>query len=324
MRRAIGDACGQPEHAFRLLNGRRTARITASNVGSDPTCRSAPRSPSHLIRQIQQTNETPLSRPVQGRGAQSTRRARAFTGEGGDCVARHAKGAVQARRAPPRAYVAAFGSAAPAAPKGSYKWEMLAAAAYLRVSTTQQDWKLQRDAVTRAARARGDTIPKRLWFEEKKSGRNIERPVLQKLRDAVRAGHVGRVYVFRIDRLTRSGIRDTLGLVEEFKAHGAELVTVADGFNLAGPGAEIVLAVMAWAAQMERNAIGERIKAARVRIEAAGGRWGRPRRVDPTTLEKARALERKGKSVRAIAIALKVPRSTLSDALSEKGHYATK
>lgn len=195
-------------------------------------------------------------------------------------------------------------------------------AAYLRVSTTQQDWKLQRAAVMRAAAARGDRITKQLWFEEKKSGRTIERPVLQKLRDAVRAGVVGRVYVFRIDRLTRSGIRDTLALVEEFKRGGAELVSVADGFDLTGPGAEIVLAVMAWAAQMERNAIGERIKAARVRVEAAGGRWGRPRRVDPATLKKARALEREGKSVRAIAIALKVPRSTLHGALAAKGHYA--
>lgn len=176
--------------------------------------------------------------------------------------------------------------------------------------------------MARAAAARGDRIPKRLWFEEKKSGGTIERPVLQKLRAAVRAGVVGRLYVFRIDRLTRSGIRDTLGLVEEFRRGGAELVSVADGFDLSGPGADIVLAVMAWAAQMERSAIGERIKAARVRVEASGGRWGRPRRVDPATLAKARELERKGKSLRAIAIALKVPRSTLHGALAKKGHYA--
>lgn len=199
---------------------------------------------------------------------------------------------------------------------------MKSAAAYLRVSTTQQDWKLQRAAVTRAAAARGDRISKRWWFEEKKSGGTLERHELQKLRAAVRAGDVARIYVFRIDRLTRSGIRDTLGLVEEFRRGGAELVSIADGFDLTGPGAEIVLAVMAWAAQMERSAIGERIKAARVRVEAAGGRWGRPRRIDPTTLAKARELDRKGKSVRAIAVALKVPRSTLSDALAAKGHYA--
>ncbi len=207
-------------------------------------------------------------------------------------------------------------------PKEGKSGRVKPAAAYLRVSTTQQDWKLQRLAVARAAAARGDRIPKRLWFEEKKSGGTIDRPVLHKLRAAVRAGQVGHLYVFRIDRLTRSGIRDTLGLVEEFRRHGAELVSVADGFDLSGPGAEIVLAVMAWAAQMERNAIGERIKAARVRVEAAGGRWGRPRSVDPTTLEKARVLQRKGKSLRAIAVSLKVPRSTLADALGGKGHYA--
>ena len=199
---------------------------------------------------------------------------------------------------------------------------MQAAAAYLRVSTHQQDWQLQREAIARAAKARGDRIPRTLWFEEKKSGASIEREALQKLRGAVRAGRVGRVYVFRIDRLTRSGIRDTLHLVEEFRRAGAELVTVADGFDLAGPAADVVLAVMAWAAQMERAAIGERIRAARVRVEASGGRWGRPRRIDPATLKDARARARRGDSVRAIAAALKVPRSTLADALAGKGHYA--
>ncbi len=180
----------------------------------------------------------------------------------------------------------------------------------------------QQAAVARAAAARGDRIPKRLWFEEKKSGGTIDRPVLQKLRTAVRAGVVGRLYVFRIDRLTRSGIRDTLGLVEEFRRGGAELVSVADGFDLCGPGAEIVLAVMAWAAQMERSAIGERIKAARVRVEASGGRWGRPRAIDPGTLALARDMKRKDYTLREIAVALKVPRSTLSDGLAGRGHYS--
>lgn len=199
----------------------------------------------------------------------------------------------------------------------------VATAAYLRVSTGKQDWKLQRDAIARACKARGDMIPKRLWFEDCKSGASIERPALQKLRAAVRAGSVGRLYIFRVDRLSRSGIRDTLALVDEFRRGGCELVTLADGFDFNGPAAEVVLAVMAWAAQMERNAIGERIKAARVRIEAAGGRWGRPRSVDPATLAKARKM-RKTKTLRQVAVALKVPRSTLGDALAGNGHYAEK
>ena len=81
------------------------------------------------------------------------------------------------------------------------------------------------------------------------------------------------MYVFRLDRLTRSGIRDTFELVEELRGHGIEIVSVADGFDLNGPAAEVVLAVMAWAAKMERLALGERVAAARERVEAAGGSW---------------------------------------------------
>jgi DNA invertase Pin-like site-specific DNA recombinase len=197
-----------------------------------------------------------------------------------------------------------------------------AAAAYLRVSTRQQDWALQRREIVRAAAARGDQIAKLLWFEEKASGRSIEREALKKLRAAVRAGKVRRLYVWRVDRLTRSGIRDTFHLVEEFRQHGAELVTVADGFDFSGPAADVVLAVMAWAAQMERNAISERIRAARARVEAEGGRWGRPRNVelDPKTLQRARRL-RQTRSLREVAAMLKVPRSTLGDALAGNGHY---
>ena len=196
------------------------------------------------------------------------------------------------------------------------------AAVYLRVSTGKQDWALQRQAVKRAADARRDTLPKALWFEEKKSGGTIQRPALQKLREAVRAGRVRRVYVFRIDRLSRSGMRDILNVVEEFRANGAELVTVADGFQLGGPCDDMLIAVMALGAQIERDAIGARIKEARKRVEASGGRWGRPRRVDPTTLKRAIQMSREGESLRAIARALKVSRSTLADAIAGRGHYA--
>lgn len=197
---------------------------------------------------------------------------------------------------------------------------MTTAAAYLRVSSRDQDLGLQRSAIRKAARARGDRIV--CWFEEKVSARKLDRPQLLALRQYVREGRARKVYVFRIDRLSRSGIRDTLGVVQEFREHGCELATVADGFSLDGPGAEVVLAVIAWAAQMERRAIGERIAAARVRIEKAGGRWGKPRRVDPTTLDRARQMRAAKTPVRIIAAALKIPKSTISDALSGKGHYA--
>jgi DNA invertase Pin-like site-specific DNA recombinase len=195
------------------------------------------------------------------------------------------------------------------------------AAAYLRVSSKSQDHATQRSAVERAASARGDAIT--AWYAEKQSGRTMARAELQRLRADARAGHVGRLFVFRLDRLTRSGIRDTFELVEELRAHGVDIVSVADGFDLNGPAAEVVLAVMAWAAKMERIAINERIAAARERVEAAGGRWGRPRRMARDEVSRAAAMQADGRSVRQIAVALKVPRSTVGRALaSQNGGFA--
>ncbi len=55
---------------------------------------------------------------------------------------------------------------------------------------------------------------------------------------------------------------------------------------------------MAWASKMERLAIGERVASARERIEAEGGRWGRPSRVDRATRERAIDLKAAGKTYR--------------------------
>jgi DNA invertase Pin-like site-specific DNA recombinase len=97
-----------------------------------------------------------------------------------------------------------------------------------------------------------------------------------------------------------------------------KIVTVADGFDLDGPAAEVVLAVMAWASKMERLAINERIAAARERLAAEGRPWGRPPRLSPRDVTSILADHRAGKTVRGIAQARKVPRSTVGRVLSQK------
>ena len=74
---------------------------------------------------------------------------------------------------------------------------------------------------------------------------------------------------------------------------------------------------MGWAAEIERKNIVARTEAARARIEASGGKWGRPRRMSPLEVERARELKSEGRSVRAISVALKIPRATLARALRE-------
>lgn len=187
-------------------------------------------------------------------------------------------------------------------------------AAYVRVSSASQTHAMQRDAIARVAEARGDAIAQ--WYADTRTGATLQRSDLDELRRSVRDGRYTRLYVFRLDRLTRSGIRDTLDLVEELARHGCELVTISDGFDLSGPAAEVVLAVMAWAAKIERLALVERIQAARARVAAKGGSWGRPKRMGEAEVRRARELQAEGRSVRAIAMAMKIPRATLSRELA--------
>ena len=178
---------------------------------------------------------------------------------------------------------------------------------YLRVSTGGQSVEMQNDSVVRAARARGDRIER--VYAEIEGGAARRRPELDRLLNDVRAGSLRRLYVYRLDRLSRAGIRATLSIVEELETCGVELVTVADGFSVVGPARDVVLAVLAWAAQLERQAISDRISDARTRILASGGDWGRPRRdVDE---DQVLALRSEKKTIRQIAMTVHVPKSTV-------------
>lgn len=192
----------------------------------------------------------------------------------------------------------------------------MTAFAYCRVSGRAQDLASQRNAIEQAARLRGEKVL--AWYEEKKSARTIQRPGLDRLRGDVRAGVIppgSLLFVFRLDRLSRSGIRDTFEIVEELRAHDVKIVTVADGFTLDGPAAEIVLAVLSWSARMERQAINERISAARDRMEAEGRSWGRQPRLTPADCARVAAMKEDGRTIRQISVALKVPKSIVGRAL---------
>lgn len=187
------------------------------------------------------------------------------------------------------------------------------------MSSKTQSERTQRSAIKRAAAARGDDVA--LWFAETRSATSGPRPELERLREAARRGEVRRLYVFALDRLTRRGILEAFRLVDELRRFGCVVVSLTDPIDPDSPTADIQLAMFAWAAQFEARRLGERVAAARQRVEASGGRWGRPRRLAPLEAEKARNLKSKGKSIRWIAAAMKVPRSTVAAALSEKGAY---
>ena len=183
-------------------------------------------------------------------------------------------------------------------------------AAYLRVSSRSQNAKTQQDAIRQASHARAQTVTR--WYFEALSGKTRDRPELKALLDDAHRGEITKLWVFRLDRLTRSGIRDTLNLLEELVSSGCQVLSVADGFALDGPFSDVILSVIAWAAQMERAATGDRIAAARVRVEASGRTWGRPIRLLSLEVgQKIRALAADKVPIRMIAQTVRVPKSTV-------------
>jgi DNA invertase Pin-like site-specific DNA recombinase len=180
---------------------------------------------------------------------------------------------------------------------------------------------MQRHSIDRAAAARGEVIA--TWYEEKRSGKTLARPELDRLRQVVRTGIVKRLYTFKLDRLTRSGVADTFRVVEELKAAGCELIAVEDNNLHLKPSTndvvtDVFLFALGLGAKLERTAINERIAAARERIEAEGKAWGRPRRLKEEDREQIQAMKLAGRSIRQIAAAVKCPRATVARALRPK------
>ena len=132
-------------------------------------------------------------------------------------------------------------------------------AAYIRVSSKGQDHAMQRSAIER----KGAMID--AWYDEKRSAKTTQRAELQRLLADVRHGLIKEVWVFKLDRLCRSGVADTFAVVSELRKAGVTLHCVADGLVIK-PGEDITSDVLLFAfglaAQLERTAINDRIAAA--------------------------------------------------------------
>lgn len=207
--------------------------------------------------------------------------------------------------------------AARSADAGGALSELGAVAGYIRVSTTSQDHAYQRRAIELAASVHGEPVS--AWYADVASGKTLKRRELEKMCSALRSGAIRTVWVWRIDRLTRSGIADTLELVRLIRESGAVLRSVADGYAVDGsPAGDLVLAVLAWAAQLEREKIAENQAAARARLAAEGRGWGRPR-LAPYLGELARELRARGHTTRAIAAELGIGEGSVRNFLRASG-----
>lgn len=103
------------------------------------------------------------------------------------------------------------------------------------------------------------------------SGKNTDRPDFQKLLRDVRAGKISKLYVYRLDRFSRS-IADFGQLWNILTAHDVEFVSVTENFDTAAPMGRAMLHIIMVFAQLERETIAERVKD-NYDARAAAGAW---------------------------------------------------
>ena len=174
---------------------------------------------------------------------------------------------------------------------------------YARVSTQDQKLELQTDALLQHGCEQ--------IFKEKKSGKNKERPELEKMISQLRSGDT--VVVWKLDRLGRS-LRDLIDLVAEFKERGVDFVSLQDGINTATATGRFTFNIFASLAEFEREIIRERTKAGLDAAKARGRMGGRPAGLSKEAQGKAKSAkilyDSKLKTVEEIAKQLGIGRAT--------------
>jgi len=178
---------------------------------------------------------------------------------------------------------------------------------YARVSTEDQDLRLQRAALTGVGCSR--------VFEEKASGAKRDRPELARLFDQI--GREDVVVVTRLDRLARS-TRDLLDIADKLRAADAGLRSLHEPWaDTTSPAGRMVLTIFAGIAEFERELIHERTGSGRIAAKARGVRFGRPSKLTAEQITLAQRLVAEGTSARAVATMLGIHPATLYRAMPD-------
>jgi DNA invertase Pin-like site-specific DNA recombinase len=184
-------------------------------------------------------------------------------------------------------------------------------AVYLRVSTDRQTAENQLLEVRQLAVARGYEP---IVYEEVESAAKA-RPVLEAMLADVRAGRVGAVAVWALDRLHRS-MTGAVNTVLELDRLGVPCLSVREPWlDTSGPVRPLLVAIFGWVAEQERARLIERTRAGLERARREGKLLGRPR-VSPLKIAAAVQQVRAGASLREAASAAGVGYGTLRRALA--------
>ncbi len=171
---------------------------------------------------------------------------------------------------------------------------------YIRVSTSEQNTDLQRNALMSA---NCDLI-----LEDKISGKSRDRPGLKKALRALGRGDT--LVVWKLDRLGRS-MQHLVMLTEELRERGVNFRSLTDSIDTSTPMGRFFFHVMGALAEMERELIVERTRAGLAAAREKGRIGGRRRLMTPEITERARRMLAQGATLLQVSLVIGVSVKTL-------------
>jgi DNA invertase Pin-like site-specific DNA recombinase len=171
---------------------------------------------------------------------------------------------------------------------------------YARVSTSDQNLHLQKDALRAAGCER--------VFTDIASGARAERPGLAEALSECRPGDT--LVVWKLDRLGRS-LPHLVETVGALATSGVGFHSLQEQIDTTTSGGKLIFHLFASLAEFERDLIRERTHAGLVAARARGRTGGRPKGVDQKQKKAALALKKEaGHSVREICEIVGISRNT--------------
>lgn len=170
---------------------------------------------------------------------------------------------------------------------------------YIRVSSKEQNLARQQVEMQKLNLA--------YIFEEKASGKNVDRPELQKMLRILSEGDT--VVVLSIDRLARN-TKDLLELVDLFKKKGINFISLKENIDTSTPTGMFIITILGALSELEREYIRERQRQGIAIAKTQKKYKGRKERKIPNFEEMTKRVRSGNMSVEEASKLLCISRST--------------